>query len=77
MPPQTIQYASYDNQSTTGGIGILALCTIETSYIEVSVFCEALNCNVNQMRQSLLPHQPNTYTGLDSCDSFGTAPASE
>jgi hypothetical protein len=76
MPPRTIQYVSFDNPGKTlDNVGTLALCTIETSYVELSVFCEALDCVVNQMRRSILPHQPAAYTGLDSCNGLGTIPA--
>jgi hypothetical protein len=72
-PARVIQYVSYD--SNTSGVGTKAVCTIQTSYVELSISCDGWNCNVNKIRQSTLPHQPAGYTGLDSCNGYVTVAA--
>src|SRR5579862_7737414 len=72
MPPRTIQYVSYDNiLGNESTVGTKATCTVQTSYVELSVSCGGWNCNVGKIRQSTLPNQPSWYTGLDSCNGYG------
>ncbi|KAI9685550.1 MAG: hypothetical protein M1822_004408 [Bathelium mastoideum] len=42
-----------------------AECTIQTSYVELDVFCFGQNCTTLRMRPSTLPHNPTGWTSLD------------
>ena len=76
MPARTIQYASYDIYNTsTDSFGTFALCTIETSYVELAVYCNNQDCTVERMRRSTLLHPPVNFTELDTCNGYTTIPA--
>lgn len=76
MPPRTIQYVSWDGVPTENDdFGTKAICTIQTTYVELSVSCDSWECAVREERQSTLPHPPAAYTGLDSCNGIVTMAA--
>ena len=46
----------------------IAQCAIQTSYVELDVFCLGQNCTTVRMRPSTLPHKPTAWTSLDEDD---------
>ena len=70
LPPREIQYVGW-NGGDAKIAGMTAKCTIQTSYVELSVGCLGWNCSVVQMRRSTLPHKSVGYTTLDSCHPSG------
>lgn len=64
---------TYTDQNNHHDDEVLALCTIQTSYVEVSVRCLAQSCVVARIRRSQSSHPPSSWTPLDtaSTSSFG------
>lgn len=48
-----------------------ANCTMQTSYVEVSVSCSEDQCTATDMRKSQTPHRPTGWTLLDSAGVTG------
>jgi hypothetical protein len=66
MPPRIIEYVNWDAyKNTSKTLGTKALCTIQTSYVELNVFCNTGDCAVSKVRRSTLAHPPPAYTWLD------------
>ena len=55
----------YNVSTTEDGGNTIATCSITTSYIAASLFCNDTACVVSRLRRSKLPHRPTNWTQLE------------
>ncbi|GIZ44669.1 hypothetical protein CKM354_000786000 [Cercospora kikuchii] len=61
LPPRTFGYSSQG----PSGVQFGALCSLQTTYVEVEVECRSNDCRVPRMRRSILDNFPPAWTVLD------------